>query len=195
MCFSTFNPRGLIRAVNALQKLGRDPSIRALRAYWTICQSKPDFREFDDQRMFLIVRLLFEPRNGDMPSLNIAVAYSTEKKPWIPHLFLVEEIPFFVWSGEGAIREFERPGKHLDFAEASCNLRAQPLSPSDSPIRAAQKLLMLHPELTEENRIEIQRQAIRCIQSILPTSDADLAALWKKLVEGPQPKWDGFQFK
>ncbi len=185
----SFNPLGLIRAVNTLHALGKEKALAVLRAYHKLCRGNRD--AFDEQRIFLIVRVLFEHESGTMPRMNIGGPdVSEEGWPLFP-ITLVDDVPFMVCNGYSLAGKAESPTVHIDYAETSCKLRATPLAPKSSPAVAAANLLNAHAGIKPYHRDEIQRQAIRTVEPILNTTGFSDLERWKKFAEGPQPAWDG----
>jgi hypothetical protein len=188
-----FNPLGLIRAVNILHPMGKEKAIAALRTYNTLCQSNR--HAFNKKRIFLIVRILFEPIQESMPRMSIG-APDAEERGWpIFPLTLIDDIPFMVCNGYSLHGRAESPLVHIEFAEKSCLLRAKPLAPSASPARAAQRLLDGHSEIKEYHRQEIRLQAMRVIEPLSTSLAFGDLERWSKFAEGPQPTWDGWRFK
>ena len=161
----------LIRAVNALQPMGKDKAIETLRSYLEIADTTGDDRRI----VFWIVRILFEPAgaNGPMPrpGINVRLDGGQESKeahielwPLTP-MDMVDGVPFMPgrltdWSGPE-----KHPVSHLDWAEKFAKLRESPITPISNPLVAAQKLFSSKKfkPLTGENRdcakINIRGQA------------------------------------
>jgi hypothetical protein len=182
-----FNPLGLIRAVNTLHPLGKERAIDALRAYFQLSRRRHDHL-FDEQRIFLIVRVLFD---GEMPRMNIGGPDADETGwPLFP-ITVVDDVPFMVCNGYSLTGKAEPASSHIDYVEKSCSFRAKPLAPTSSPAVAAAKLLTAHPEIKAYHRRQIQEQSMRAVQ---PVGVEFSEEIWKKFAEAPQPTWDGTKF-
>lgn len=145
-----FAPVSLIASVNHLRQLGADEAVRRLRIYHDLAVPLNGDRrwrfDLDEQRLFLILRLLFIRKDGDprMPRIMIgAISPSVRDDdpnwPLFP-LVVCGDIPFLFVTTIILGGQPESPLRHIDYCQATCVLRAQPLTPSISPIEAAEQL-------------------------------------------------------
>jgi hypothetical protein len=125
-----FDPVPLIRAVNALQPLGQEKALRALREYVklvaTMDAADPEREwryDLDEQRVFLIARTLFVRKDGDrqMPWMAIGatnpdVDPGDKNWPLFP-LVMQDDIPFDLSCGYGLAGTAQSPIEHLDYCE------------------------------------------------------------------------------
>ncbi len=208
-----FNPVALVRAVNALQPLGKEKALRALRAYAALERADYDRAwrlGIDPQRVFLIARTLLVRRDGQpqMPWMYIG-ATTPEVKPQDPDwplfpLAVRDDVPFCLSRGYSLAGEAEQPEAHLDYCEKECVLRDHPLRPGD-PLRAAEgiftsaqwKRLLPDASSAADTKSLVRLQALRCLEPIISPSDAehffdgrksdaDLDALWQRYLHDPQ---------
>jgi hypothetical protein len=149
-----YDPVALIRAVNHLHSLGKEGAISALREFLKIAGNS-SFAERDPanidtsdcQCVFLIVRLLFEPKGLQDKLPSIAIGHMSpypakedaELWPLYP-LAVQEDIPFLVMEWRFVAGSPEHPANHVDWAEKHGKLRVKPLRPSDNPLRAVDTL-------------------------------------------------------
>ena len=134
------DPLTLIRAVNALQRLGRDRAVAVLRAY--LAAAPPgDGRD----GTFLVMRALFAPTDppGYLPPMHVgapepAAPADPRMLPRFP-LALVDDIPLVVVAGYMLAGKAERPEDHLALLAGNSFL-ARPLAPPDDPLAAIDRL-------------------------------------------------------
>jgi hypothetical protein len=181
------DPIRLIQAVNHLHTLGKSEVLNRLRLYHDL--TTKDYKrafdyDLDEQRIFLIVRLLFatEDQNVEMPVIRIGATYpivSGNHKDWpLFPLTLRDDIPFFIATGYTLAGLAESPLRHLEFAKAKCQLRPNALKPSNHPMKSCEELLassewnkLFSSQDTKTNvhtldarlRYEIRVQASRCL--------------------------------
>ena len=185
-----FDPTKLIRAVNRLQEIGSRESVRLLRLYHDLASyddgDDSDWRwryDLDEQRIFLILRLLFVRKDGEshMPWMHSGAtlpAIPKENTDWpLFPLAVSGDIPFFMANGYGLGGVPESPLRHLDYCEQNCVIRQEPMSPSLLPIQAVAALYRSErwkelfgayraspftPNLGWWAEYELRLQAIRC---------------------------------
>jgi hypothetical protein len=139
---ATPDPLPLIRAVNALQRLGRDRAIEVLRAY---LQATPRDQERRNGT-FLIVHTLFEVPDppGTLPTM--AVGAAQPPAPADPHalprfpIVIVDDIPLVVTLGYRLGGKPEAAEDHLAAIAHAGAIRARPLRPPDDPLAAIDSL-------------------------------------------------------
>lgn len=175
---ATFNPATLVHAVNGLRQLGQNAALDVLRKYLTVvtgADRRQDF-DIDDQRLFLILRLLFtcEAAEQRMPPLLIGApdfepAADDDSWPLFP-LALVDDIPFLLVRGFGAMfgGAAQSPLEHLNYYAANCSFRTALLSSETSPLAAFEKLTssehwrrLVPPEQADGYREMLRQQAVR----------------------------------
>ena len=144
-----FDSTSLIRAVNGLYPLGKQKALKVLGAYHALNGDDWDrqFRyDLDEQRIFLVLRLLFVRTDGEsqMPCMQIGATspeVEPENKDWpLFPLTVQNDIPFCLSSGYSLAGEAESPLRHVDYCEKNCTLRKLPLRPSASPLQAMQSI-------------------------------------------------------
>ena len=146
----SFDPVALINVVNHLRSLGAAEATRRLKIYHGLAATTdPYFRwryDLDEQRLFLIIRLLFVRRDGDarMPRMHIgstapSVPEDNTDWPLFP-LAVRGDIPFFITSGYILGGQPESPLRHLEYCGAYCTIRDKPLTPTQSPIEVIDEL-------------------------------------------------------
>jgi hypothetical protein len=145
------NPSGvdLIRAVNALQKLGKEQTLATLEEYVELTDSAA-YQDYgsDQEIVFWIIRLLFEPiQPGDrIPAPAIAVVLEDSqfadamKWPLNP-LEVVDGVSFMVGHQIAMGGMPEHPSSHIDWARRQGVIREKPLSPTANPLQAAEAIL------------------------------------------------------
>jgi hypothetical protein len=216
-----FDPTVLIRAVNRLRALGKPNAIAELRRFlgmarrsWHTERDPENIDTSDEQCVFLIVRLLFEPAEpGDTrPPLFIGAMVPRLPEqdqslwPYFP-LIVQDDIPL-LFSQFGGIGGVPEPASdHVDWAEQHGRLRAQPLHPGDDPLRAVDKVLALPQtvRLRAESwgESELRKQAWRMIEPLFvrppeagvfwPGRGDDLDADWNKqkgMAASNKIRWD-----
>jgi hypothetical protein len=224
-----FDPVSLIRAVNTLLPLGKEKALLALRTYYSVAtkidrlQRQPHRRfryDLDEQRIFLVGRLLFVRKDGSplmpwmaigAPSSPVFVKKDDPNWPLFP-LVVESGIPFSL-SGGYAIGGYpQSPLGHLEFFDAHCVLRDGPLVPEGSPIAAVEAITrsrnwtnriqslgeqVHHPEAL------LRDQAVKCIWHLCEDIPTDVfwkvgpndagAQNWARIVELVKQKnieWD-----
>lgn len=135
----------LIRAVNALQPLGKEQALKTLEKYIEMRREVDEY--FEPEIVFWIIRVLFEPIELDqqIPTPGVAVFMNDRHFPkqsrWpLNPMALVDDIPFMLGSqiGSSGIPEF--PSSHINFARTRCVIRDKPLRPTRNPIAVAQSI-------------------------------------------------------
>ena len=148
-----FDPAALIRAVNGLHPLGKEKVIAAIRAYISLAYKETTRPQYhvDEQRVFLILRLLFVNANGDpnMPWMAIG-ATSPDVRPgntdWpLFPLVMTDDIPLCLSGGYSLAGQAQPATSHVDYCEQNCVLRKQPLNPLKSPLLSADTIIQSKP--------------------------------------------------
>lgn len=141
-----FDPVALLRASDALRALGKDTLLEVLRTYGEIVLSHPGLHGLDDQRIFLLLRLLCEPARPlhiGQPTVELPPGFTGW--PQFP-LVVQDGVPFLVVSGYTLGGKAERPHVHLD----DCRDRGRLTTPAPpAPFAAAAEALVGSPAWRE----------------------------------------------
>jgi hypothetical protein len=187
----------LIRAVNALQRLGKVRALETLTKYAELAGN------FDDgEIVFWIIHALFEPiRVGDrIPGPMIAVWLDEEALPeaakWpLNPIAVVNDVPFMLGRQIALGGVPEPPSMHIEWARRHGVVRDQPLWPDVNPLLAAETILgsQQFQQLDEIARDEATRlvraQAYAMVAGLLPAvpmdaqHDLDDEVQWRSRVE------------
>lgn len=138
----------LIRAVNALQRVGKERALGHLEEYTRLADG-PEYSWTDLDVVFWIIRLLFEPaRAGDrIPSPAIAWALLIDHDSPAVHNWPIEPvacvngIPFMAGHGINIGGRIEHPTSHILWARRFGVIRDKPMRPTSSPLEAAEALV------------------------------------------------------
>ena len=140
------NPDGtdLIRAVNALQQLGKDKAIAELEKYIELT-SGPDYHS-ESEIVFWIARVLFPPEPGELlqrPAIGVFLddrdAADSDKWPLNP-MAVVNDIPFMLGHQISTSGRPAHPSSVIKFAKNHGILREKALAPTTDPLTAAEFL-------------------------------------------------------
>jgi hypothetical protein len=187
------NATPLIRAVNHLHGLGKEPAIAALREYAGLATDgiyHQDQESFDPANIemgdynvvFWIARLLFEPAKAGtrIPAPAIGITTLPRQDPdhflWsLDPLELVDDVPFLVGEPINISGVPEHPLWHLRWIERNCVLREKPLRPADDPLAVADQLLALPKAKRREwlPRRDVREQAWQMVADLLPKIEPD----------------------
>ena len=139
-----YEPLPLIRAVNALQPLGKEKALAVIGEYLRISS------QFDDparEGMFLVMRVLFEvpADTGAMPRMGVGAPAPREpedprSEPRFP-IVMTGDIPWLPINGYGLGGLPQPPEDHLIWFRAHGTLRAGRLQPPDHPLATVKGLL------------------------------------------------------
>jgi hypothetical protein len=131
-----FDPLQLIRAVNALQPLGKDRALAAIGEYQRVAMPYP---RSGREGMFLVLRMLFDvpPDAGGWPPMLVGAPSgpqpgSPDDAPRYP-LLVCDDIPLLATSGYSLFGCAQDPRDHLDFFRDHGRLRDRSLTPTDRP--------------------------------------------------------------
>lgn len=219
----TFEIDALIRAVNHLHGLGKEGALDALeeflvragdRCYGARPRDPARIDTADDNGVFLIVRLLFEPAEDQWKTYPYPWVGLGEPQPrcsdefqarW-PHfpLVVVEDVPLLIVSDYAIAGIRQLPIVHVRWARKHGKLRETPLRPGRDPVGAVEALLeqLKDPGHEEHCRRERRRallsQVRATIGDLLPTgrwpfSRHDLERWWaeaRDLSEKGTILWD-----
>jgi hypothetical protein len=170
------NPNGvdLIRAVNALQRLGKQQALATLEEYVEATNSYDYSGEQDI--VFWIIRCLFEPIRLDerIPIPAIAV-HLEESANWpLNPIAIVDDIPFMIGMQIGMGGAPEPPSAQIKWARRHGVVRDRPLKPTANPLLAARAILgsQAFLQLDRSSRTEATRllrlQAMSMVADALP---------------------------
>jgi len=203
----------LIRAVNALQRLGKNEALNTLDRYVELTNSFDYWQ--DHEIVFWIMRVLFEPVRLDdrIPRPMIAVYLvdrdSAEGANWpLNPMALVDDVPFMIGHRIFSGGMPEHPSSHIQWARKHGVMRDEPLRPTVSPLLAAESILASpqSQRLDEYARKQaeqiVREHAYKMVDDLLPLSpprrfdDAVDEAYWRAQVEtsaAAQITWDAKQ--
>lgn len=140
-----YNPRSVIRAVNALQPLGKEKALAAVAEYLRVSPGSFDAHAIDG--MFLVLRTLFEIPNppGHMPVMLVGEPSPMEpedrtKIPRFP-IYIQDDIPFLMVSGYSLFGRAEDPRSHLNYFREHGVIRSLPLVPPPDPTASIRRAL------------------------------------------------------
>ncbi len=134
---AAYDPLAVIRAVNALQPLGREKAIAAIAEYLRISSS---FENPGREGAFLVMRCLFDVPTppGHMPPMMVGAgspAPPTDATllPRFP-IAIRGDIPFMLVGGYALGGMPEQPEHHLDYFRKHGVVRSARLRPLDDPL-------------------------------------------------------------
>lgn len=172
----------LIRAVNALQRLGKEQALATLEEYMDRTNTFDYMSE--QQIVFWIVRLLFEPIRTDdrirAPSIALRLVdrYGDEAINWpLNPAASMGDVPFMPGHTIFIQGATERPGWDVEWAARHGVVRDEPLCPMN-PLVAADALLQ-SPQLiracgakNERAIRQLREQAMAMVEGLVPPIDA-----------------------
>jgi hypothetical protein len=174
------NPNGidLIRAVNALQPLGKERALAVLEKYADLAPY------LDHDIVFWIIRLLFEPiRLGErIPQPAVAVVLDERELPaamkWpLAPLAVHADVPFMIGGPIFLDGVPEQPWSHIHWARLHGAIRDEPLVPTANPLAAAEAILRsrrfqaLDKNSREQATGQLQSQALAMVKGLVPEMD------------------------
>lgn len=187
------NPDGvaLIRAVNALQRLGKDKALKVMEQYLASLSEHSDWTDGDI--VFWIIRLLFEPVELDGRIPYPAIAVYLDEDPagnWpLNPIAVVDGIPFMVGHQIGMGGLPEQPQSHIEWARRHGVIRDEPLTPESDPVTAADRLInsprfqLLDDYELSDGASSVRLQALAMIDDVI---DPPVRRVSYRLSEG---KW------
>jgi len=174
-----FSPLRMVRAVNALQPLGKEKALKALRAYERLARelSVEQRRKYlvEEDRILPIVHLLFEGKGRRLPGFLLGAGDVAPPPggawPLFP-IVLVQDVPFMMVSGYVLNGVPQGAADHLRLDLGP--VRADPLAPRVPALEAADELtqsdawasLRLGPGNEGRKRWMIRRQALDAVSSV-----------------------------
>lgn len=135
-----YDPRPVIRAVNALQPLGAANALDVIAEYLRIA---PTWTEAGTEGVFFVLRALFVPNGGaPHPVMHVGAPTTTPPATGAPAfpLVIVDDIPLLVNAGYMLGGFPEQPESHLAFYRTSAAIRSAPLRPNDHPLATFDRL-------------------------------------------------------
>jgi hypothetical protein len=152
-----FNPLFVIKAVNYLHSLGYDKSLHVLQLYCDLIEKiderlpniPVDYIDFarEPDKIFIVARLLFVCKDKQilLPKLCLGQPNIEPKDPsffpWFP-LHLYQDIPFYLlMKGYTFFGVRQSPDMYLDWCVRECQIREDPLLPSNNPLDSVDKFL------------------------------------------------------
>ena len=203
----SFNPVCLIRAVNGLQRLGERRALDIMRAYVEAATANPERRrrhDMNEQRVFLVARVLFIPINGnsEMPPLLIGAPSplppdAVKRQPLFP-IVMLSQIPVLTVSSYGWMLggHPQSPLEHLRFCAERCRLRLDPLVPETTAVGAVQSEPLRSQPVWQPCRTLLRQQALRAMAPAYTVSEEELRASdaeWPRhlrRIAGLRPEWN-----
>ena len=167
-----FNPLALIKAVNYFHSLGYHKSLQILLLYCYLIQKIEDWpfskilndididmSEFalEPQRILMVARLLFIPKNKQMSLLELLLGEPDIKTkdaslfPWFP-LHLYEDIPFCLPMEYTLFGYPVSPGDYINWCREECQIRETPLKPNNNPLESVNTFLKSEEVQTLETK-------------------------------------------
>jgi hypothetical protein len=140
-----YNPRSVIRAVNALQPLGKEKALAAVAEYLRVAPVSFDAPAVEG--MFLVLRTLFEIPSppGHMPVMMVGAPSPAgpEDRTKIPRfpIHIQDDIPFLMVSGYSLFGQAESPESHLNYFREHGVIRSLPLAPPPDPLASISRVL------------------------------------------------------
>ena len=146
-CVNDFDSLAIMKAVNALQPLGKKAALERIDAFMKMKEKINPYADTEMNALFWILRVLFEPIElGErIPPPHAFVRHvdrSVEADWPLSPIVAIGDIPFrFIGGGMGGSGQPEHPRSHLQFVKSHCVIRDRPLHPSGDPILLAQQLI------------------------------------------------------
>lgn len=141
--FQNPDTTNLIRAANALKRLGKARALAALEEYLDLVG------RYDDRDIvFWLIHVLFEPIRLDerIPTPLIAVAVDGDESAvadqWPDDVIVImDDVPLMLGRGIGMGGMPEHPSSHIQWARQQGVLREKPLQPATDPFAVADVVL------------------------------------------------------
>jgi hypothetical protein len=171
-----FDPLPIIQIVDALQPLGKEMALAAIREYLRVAsEHHSDARE----GLFVVLRVLFEipADTGYMPRVGLGAPWPPEPKadpkaaPRFP-VVLVEDVPVLLVSGY-ELSGVEQPvEEHVDYFNKHGQLRVKPLHPTHKPLAAYDRFVDSYLRLYCEDARSRQNGKLMVINQLLRLVDS-----------------------
>lgn len=177
----SFNPKGLVKAVNYFHSIGYKKSLQALRDYCALAEQKAV--ENNPENVFLVARILFVPKDVRevMPRLLLGQPDLEEPKvPTVLPLFplcLYRDIPFLLIGGYRIGGEGRPPSEYVEWCAHQSDIRSTPLFPNNDPLASVDEFLGsdiwtgLNPENWHYSMLRLQ--ALHAVSNVYPISQKD----------------------
>ncbi len=126
-----FDPRPLVRAVNALHPLSESAALDVIAEYLRVA---PPWLTEETDGVFLVLRSLFVPRarGAAHPPMHVGAPEPALPNPALALMFplaIVDDVPLLLVSGYMLGGQPEQPAAHLAWYRSNAVRRAAPLSP------------------------------------------------------------------
>jgi hypothetical protein len=171
------DPLALIRAVDALQPLGKERALAAIDEYLRVSSS------FDDggrEGVFLLLRALFDVPAAGMPPMMVGGAQVPTDPAALPRfpLAIVDDVPLKLISGYSLAGEAEAPETDVAVFRKLGTLRAKPLAPSGGALDAIHTFVegpLVKAMAVDDNlRVSLYDQALSLTATVAQPSDASI---------------------
>lgn len=176
-----FNPRVLIEAVNHLQGMGKDKSLKTLQAYYAIAQQAAE--DNNPENVLLVARVLFVHKDGQEVLPRLLLGQPDLEEPEDPTLLplfplcIHRDIPFLLICGYRIGGEGQPPIEYVEWCARECEIRSTPLIPANDPLASVDEFLeseawrMLNPDDWQFRMLRLQ--ALRVVSNMYPISEQD----------------------
>lgn len=204
----------LIRAANALRKLGRDEAIQAMEDYRQLATAPTANLDIEEAYVIYgLVQCAFEPAdpNENLPSPKYSMFLDSRRRsvpfaawPRDP-MEIHEDIPWLLGRGFGGTGLPWDPQSDLTWLRRHGVLRDTPLRPADNPLASAARLMqeprfaMLPEDTRKTATSQLKEQAWAMVADLISPddkdrwNDADVARNWDELCEASKTlglHWD-----
>ncbi|HJZ59890.1 MAG TPA: hypothetical protein VKE74_33420, partial [Gemmataceae bacterium] len=132
-----YDPLAVIRAVNALQALGKEKALAAIAEYLRVSSH---FHDPGREGVFLVLRVLFDvpPDPGHMPHMSVGAPWpeapaDPKRLPRFP-ILLQDGVPLLLVAGYTLAGRAEQPESHVEYFRKHGRLRDGPLVPAGDPL-------------------------------------------------------------
>lgn len=148
--FENHDSSVLIRAVNELQRLGKEPALKELEQYLRFTDG---FEYWNEQEIvFWIVRLLFQSNDDGHRlrppgiSVHLEDGNAAEADQWpLKPIAVADDIPFMLGHRINfSTGKSRHPKEDIAWARRHATIRDKPLMPTRNPLEAANALLADH---------------------------------------------------
>ena len=194
---SNYDPLPLIRAVNALQPLGKDKALAVIGEFLRVSSWLDDPGR---EGVFLVLRVLFDVPAGKMPMMAVGAPSPPPPNPAPPlyPLVLVGDVPFKLVSGYMLGGEAEPPEMDVEAFAKVGTMRKAPLVPTN----VLDALDAFAAKLDESMRTFLYDQALRLYGTVERPAETidgwfpagkDTDARWKTArtrIAAIKPKWN-----
>ncbi len=169
----TKNSVHLIRAVNALQRLGKDRALATLEQY-------QQFAGMENQSsVYWIIRLLFEPITLDERQEGPTSVGLTHSVDWpLAPMAMAGDVPFMPMHGVMFSSSLPNGEEQIIWARRHGVIRDEPLCPSMNPLEAADTILrsaqfaQVGEYSHDDGTRQAREQAMAMVADLLPPIDA-----------------------